>query len=64
MTKCIKGDHDFPVEDATGAYCGEHEVTLLWHGPPITPEDLTPEASGRICRAPARTCLPGSAPAH
>ncbi|MFE4959631.1 hypothetical protein ACFRCW_38010 [Streptomyces sp. NPDC056653] len=31
MTGCIKGEHDFPVEDETGAYCAEHGVTLLWH---------------------------------
>lgn len=37
---CIKGDHDFPVEDSQGAHCPEHGVTLLWRGDPITPEDL------------------------
>lgn len=42
MTHCYADGarHDFPVEDSTGAHCPEHGVTLLWHGPPITPEDL------------------------
>ncbi|MET9517051.1 hypothetical protein [Streptomyces sp. NPDC002994] len=43
MTRCVMGDHQFPDEDDTGARCDEHGVTLLWHGPPITPEDFTPE---------------------
>ncbi len=43
MTECPKGEHEFPVEDTTGAYCEEHGVTLLWHGPPITPEDFVSE---------------------
>ncbi|MFD3516185.1 hypothetical protein [Streptomyces sp. NPDC058657] len=44
MTYCVKGgrQHPFPVEDDTGAYCEKHGVTLLWHGDPITPEDLSP----------------------
>ncbi|WP_069625310.1 hypothetical protein [Streptomyces niveus] len=37
---CISGTHDFPSEDDEGAYCPEHGVTLLFHGLPITPEDL------------------------
>ncbi|MGW6743801.1 hypothetical protein ACWGDX_24285 [Streptomyces sp. NPDC055025] len=40
MTACLKGSHDFPIEDASGAYCPRHRVTLLWHGPPITADDL------------------------
>lgn len=37
-----EGDaHDFPVEDESGAYCPEHEVTLLWRGDPITAADAT-----------------------
>ncbi|MFI5755606.1 hypothetical protein [Streptomyces sp. NPDC051569] len=39
MTECVSGDHDFPIEDEAGAYCEEHGVTLLFHGPPATPED-------------------------
>lgn len=31
MTLCLTGGHDFPIEDATGAYCPQHGVTLLWH---------------------------------
>ncbi|MDJ0460567.1 hypothetical protein [Streptomyces sp. H27-C3] len=52
MTRCVKGpySHDFPIEDDEGAYCAEHGVTLLWHGPPITPEDTAPETPAR--RAP------------
>ncbi|WP_405794137.1 hypothetical protein [Streptomyces sp. NBC_01506] len=38
---CISGGHEFPVEDDEGAYCPEHGVTLLYHGDPIAPEDLT-----------------------
>ncbi|MFI1421299.1 hypothetical protein ACH4VX_25670 [Streptomyces sp. NPDC020731] len=30
MTRCISGEHDFPIEDGQGAYCPEHGVTLLW----------------------------------
>ncbi|MEU8666026.1 hypothetical protein OG473_20630 [Streptomyces anulatus] len=33
--------HDFPVEEGSGAYCPEHEVTLLWRGDPITAADAT-----------------------
>ncbi|MFD7313985.1 hypothetical protein [Streptomyces sp. NPDC056730] len=32
--------HDFPEEDETSAYCHEHGITLLWHGEPITNDDL------------------------
>ncbi|MER7555262.1 hypothetical protein ABTX86_35565, partial [Streptomyces anulatus] len=32
--------HDFPIVDGTGAYCPEHEVTLLWRGDPITSADV------------------------
>ncbi|MFJ9980180.1 hypothetical protein [Streptomyces cyaneofuscatus] len=40
-----EGDaHDFPFEDDTGAYCPEHDVTLLWRGEPITGVDLAEEA--------------------
>ncbi|WP_257895125.1 hypothetical protein [Streptomyces anulatus] len=36
-----EGDaHDIPIEDGTGAYCPEHEVTLLWRGDPITSADV------------------------
>ncbi|UZI29999.1 hypothetical protein [Streptomyces sp. VB1] len=36
-----EGDaHEVPVEDDTGAYCPEHEVTLLWRGDPITSADV------------------------
>lgn len=47
---CISGDHDFPSEDDEGAYCPEHGVTLLFHGPPITPEDLGHERPSRSDR--------------
>ncbi|MFF3871182.1 hypothetical protein [Streptomyces sp. NPDC001978] len=40
MTKCPHGDHDFPVEDETGAYCEEHGVTLLWNPPGVVWDDL------------------------
>nr|WP_228181849.1 hypothetical protein [Streptomyces anulatus] len=33
--------HDIPIVDGTGAYCPEHEVTLLWRGDPITAADAT-----------------------
>ncbi|MFE9886903.1 hypothetical protein [Streptomyces scopuliridis] len=39
--RCPTGVHNFPVEDETGAYCREHGMTLLWHGEPITDDDLT-----------------------
>ncbi|WP_274562989.1 hypothetical protein [Streptomyces spiramyceticus] len=68
MTECLKGEHEFPVEDDEGAHCEEHGVTLLWHGPPITPENLTPDTPttgpAQVCGAPARTPLPGSAAPH
>ncbi|MER5915827.1 hypothetical protein ABT124_36800 [Streptomyces sp. NPDC001982] len=40
MTKCPHGDHDFPVEDETGAYCQEHGVTVLWNPPDFAWDDL------------------------
>ncbi|MGW4561152.1 hypothetical protein ACWEN3_01705 [Streptomyces sp. NPDC004561] len=43
MTKCIHGNHDFPIEDATGAYCPEHGVTLLWNPPHFNWDDLLSE---------------------
>ncbi|MEV0035088.1 hypothetical protein [Streptomyces sp. NPDC050804] len=36
MTRCAKGQHDFPIEDEAGAYCPEHGVTLVWHSPPAS----------------------------
>nr|WP_257895207.1 hypothetical protein [Streptomyces anulatus] len=33
--------HDLPIEGESGAYCPEHEVTLLWRGDPITAADAT-----------------------
>ncbi|MET9516372.1 hypothetical protein [Streptomyces sp. NPDC002994] len=53
MTECPKGGHDIPDEDEVGARCEEHGVTLLWRGPPITPEDFAPEPQAR--RAPPPT---------
>lgn len=51
---CLSGVHDFPEEDDAGAYCPEHGITLLYHGDPITPEDL-----GRTHpRRPERHALP------
>ncbi|MFJ8251182.1 hypothetical protein [Streptomyces sp. NPDC094466] len=57
--------HDIPVEDESGAYCPEHEVTLLWRGDPIASAEvpqgavadldgLTAGADGRygvVCRS-------------
>ncbi|MEU6181145.1 hypothetical protein [Streptomyces coeruleorubidus] len=43
MTKCIHGDHEFPIEDKTGAHCHEHGVTLLWHPPDFAWDDLLSE---------------------
>ncbi|GAA3489684.1 hypothetical protein [Streptomyces cremeus] len=48
MTRCPSREgngHPFPYEDETTARCPEHGVTLLWHGEPITADDLAPEAS-------------------
>ncbi|MBB6437007.1 hypothetical protein [Streptomyces candidus] len=42
MMWCIHGDTEHELPDEGLAYCAERGVTLLWHGPPITPEDLTP----------------------
>lgn len=50
MTRCIKGGHDFPIEDDIGAYCPEDGVTLLWNSPPITEDDLMPGAPSRVER--------------
>ncbi|MFE4176899.1 hypothetical protein ACFRR7_33475 [Streptomyces sp. NPDC056909] len=36
MTRCAKGQHDFPIEDEAGAYCPEYGVTLVWHSPPAS----------------------------
>ncbi|MEU0278476.1 hypothetical protein [Streptomyces sp. NPDC006195] len=38
--KCPKGGNDFPLEDADGARCERHGITLLWNDPPITENDL------------------------
>lgn len=43
MTKCPAGLHPFPVEDATGAYCEEHGLTMIWNPPPGSTPDATPE---------------------
>ncbi|MEU6952016.1 hypothetical protein [Streptomyces sp. NPDC045714] len=45
-----EGDaYDFPVEDGSGAYCPEHEVTLLWRGDPIiTVADATGDAGAGL----------------
>ncbi|CAL9458176.1 hypothetical protein SUDANB15_02562 [Streptomyces sp. enrichment culture] len=45
MTMCIHGDHEFPIEDETGAYCPEHGVTLLWNPPDFTWDDVLSEPS-------------------
>ncbi|MFJ2739054.1 hypothetical protein ACIO3O_05255 [Streptomyces sp. NPDC087440] len=48
MTRCPSrdgGGHPFPYETESGAYCEEHEVTLLYYGDPITDDDLTPTAA-------------------
>ncbi|MFE0451577.1 hypothetical protein ACFW2D_09850 [Streptomyces sp. NPDC058914] len=47
MTLCTSGDHEFPIEDETGAYCPEHGVTLLWHPPGFAWDDLLSEP-GRL----------------
>ncbi|MEV8363819.1 hypothetical protein [Streptomyces niveus] len=57
---CVHGDHEFPVEDGEGAYCVTHGVTLLFHGPPITPEDLRHDYLPR----PDRYALPSADGAH
>ncbi|MDI1452930.1 hypothetical protein NHG22_03670 [Streptomyces sp. ATE26] len=43
MTRCIHGDHDFPIEDHSGAYCPEHGVTMLWTPPNFAWDDLLAE---------------------
>ncbi|MFF4467942.1 hypothetical protein ACFYZ3_00135 [Streptomyces sp. NPDC001599] len=47
MTQCISGEHDFPFEDETGAYCSEHGVTLRWNPPAFAWDDLLSEP-GRL----------------
>ncbi|MFJ8508649.1 hypothetical protein [Streptomyces avermitilis] len=59
MTKCIHGDHEFPVEDETGAYCEEHGVTLLWNPPHFDWDDLLSEP-GRP--HPTQESTPGATP--
>lgn len=61
MTQCPKGDHEIPDEDEVGARCDEHGVTLLWCGPPITTEDLTPGPDASRGDSYRRT-VPPSAP--
>ncbi|WDG29499.1 hypothetical protein N7925_14640 [Streptomyces sp. CA-278952] len=42
----VKGEaHGSSIEDESGAYCPEHEVTLLWRGDPITAADV-PQGAG------------------
>ncbi|MEW5353462.1 hypothetical protein E0E62_13470 [Streptomyces sp. 16-176A] len=43
MTRCPSGEHEFPIEDETGAYCREHGVTLLRHPPHFAWDDLLSE---------------------
>ncbi|MBL1104961.1 hypothetical protein JK361_10205 [Streptomyces sp. 5-8] len=43
MTLCTSGEHEFPVEDETGAYCQEHGVTLLWNPTDFAWDDLLSE---------------------
>ncbi|MEU5228685.1 hypothetical protein AB0G82_05375 [Streptomyces anulatus] len=40
--RCYAGGeaHELPIEGESGAYCPEHEVTLLWRGDPITSADV------------------------
>ncbi|MBT2399562.1 hypothetical protein [Streptomyces sp. ISL-100] len=59
MTRCPKGDHDFPEEDDQSAYCPAHGVTLLWRGDPITEDDLVRDAPSR---SPRRTIESEAAP--
>ncbi|ROP53257.1 hypothetical protein [Streptomyces sp. PanSC9] len=59
MTRCIHGDHEFPIEDETGAYCEEHGVTLLWNPPEFNWDDLL-EEPGRRRRA--GESAPGATP--
>lgn len=47
MTRCPKGQHDFPIEDDSGAYCEEHGVTLIWHGDPIAKDGLSHDNPSR-----------------
>jgi hypothetical protein len=42
MTMCVKGGHDFPIEDETGAYCEEHGIVLIHNGHHGTRPDLRP----------------------
>ncbi|GAA2957388.1 hypothetical protein [Streptomyces enissocaesilis] len=58
MTPCPKGDHEIPDEDEIGAHCAEHGVTLLWYGPPITPDDLAPAPRSRTPAPAPTTGLP------
>ncbi|MFI5974824.1 hypothetical protein [Streptomyces sp. NPDC051452] len=59
MTMCIHGDHEFPIEDETGAYCEEHGVTLLRNPPDFGWDDLL-EEPGRHRRA--GESAPGATP--
>ena len=38
--RCVKGDHEFPIENSLGACCPTHGVTLLFRGDPIVAEEL------------------------
>ncbi|MFJ1698202.1 hypothetical protein ACIOHC_24305 [Streptomyces sp. NPDC088252] len=40
MTHCPQGEHDFAIEDARGAYCEEHGITLIWQPDPEQGEVL------------------------
>ncbi|WP_433547579.1 hypothetical protein ACQPZG_22760 [Streptomyces sp. CA-294286] len=40
--RCVHGETEHELPDEGPAHCAERGVTLLWHGPPITPDDLVP----------------------
>lgn len=42
---CLHGAHEFPYEDARGAHCPEHGVTMLFHGAPMRRDGLPPRPS-------------------
>lgn len=76
MSLCPHGRHPFPIEDATGAHCEEHGVTLLWHSAQPEQVEMVPVMCPhcRTAMAPAgpdrwncatcpRTAQPGDTPA-
>lgn len=62
MTRCARGEHEFPIEDESGAYCEEHGVALewtrRWSTPSPTERDTHGQHGGPVDPGPAWSAQP------